>query len=627
MRAKVILLSACLLAGSAFAAQVKDVQFACGKKSCDVTFKFASSKGLPGYFQKYDAKNAKWTVAFAASEFALGEGEFEIDAASALLRGVKVFKESGKQGELLKFEWSVGGSVNSDQNPVKLAGADFKISFGAEKAKAWKLSAVAAAKAKADKQAALAAEKEAKKLAAEEKKAALLAEKEAKLQAAKDKKAADLEAKKLAAEEKKAALAAEKEAKKLAAEEKKAALQAEKERLAAEKQKAIDERNAVVSGKKAKEEAAEPKKDENFVSALIENVKEMTAVTGLGLDQFELKLNKPITGDIVSYDERTSAVTVAAVGPAKSPVFTVNSDCFVKSLTWKQDGLKIALKKGVVPKVLVRDGALILQSREATPTNGFSYWKALPTGVSQTRRWRNQADEIPASLDAFAARYEADSKKLVSASQAFYLTPVARELFVVDEEIDLFSEASENSTIIDRLSFGDKLESIQIMGVFHKVQHGSRVGYVHKRSVSFRDELSAMQTERLKQLAMASGDSLGGAANTRFASLMNEDRVTYSSYGRRDPFIEVKGLVEEGINVDQMELVGIIWEAEDPIAILAESKNPSMSYTLKEGDKVLNGKVLKITRTDVLFLIQEFGVSRRYSMRLPDAAASAGGGK
>jgi len=43
-----------------------------------------------------------------------------------------------------------------------------------------------------------------------------------------------------------------------------------------------------------------------------------------------------------------------------------------------------------------------------------------------------------------------------------------------------------------------------------------------------------------------------------------------------------------------------------------------VSYTIKEGDKIMNGKVLKITQTDVLFLIQEFGVSRRYSMGLPD---------
>jgi hypothetical protein len=97
-----------------------------------------------------------------------------------------------------------------------------------------------------------------------------------------------------------------------------------------------------------------------------------------------------------------------------------------------------------------------------------------------------------------------------------------------------------------------------------------------------------------------------------------EDRVTYSSFGRRDQFVEIKGLVEEGINIDQVELVGIIWEAEEPVAILVESKNPSVSYTIKEGDKIMNGKVLKITQTDVLFLIQEFGVSRRYSMGLPD---------
>ena len=85
-----------------------------------------------------------------------------------------------------------------------------------------------------------------------------------------------------------------------------------------------------------------------------------------------------------------------------------------------------------------------------------------------------------------------------------------------------------------------------------------------------------------------------------------------------DPFVEVKGLVEEGININQVELVGIIWESDVPMAILVDTKNPSISYTLKEDDKILNGKVLKITQTDVLFLIQEFGVSRRYTMGLPD---------
>jgi len=142
------------------------------------------------------------------------------------------------------------------------------------------------------------------------------------------------------------------------------------------------------------------------------------------------------------------------------------------------------------------------------------------------------------------------------------------------------------------------------------------VGFVNKRAVSFRDELSAVQSERLKQISLEKGEKLD-STEIRFETVL-EDRVSYSSFGRRDPFVEIKGLVEDGINIDQVELVGIIFESEVPMAILADTKNPSISYTVKEGDKILNGKVLKITQTDVLFLLQEFGVSRRYSMGLPD---------
>ena len=138
--------------------------------------------------------------------------------------------------------------------------------------------------------------------------------------------------------------------------------------------------------------------------------------------------------------------------------------------------------------------------------------------------------------------------------------------------------------------------------------------------MGFYDELTSVQAERLKQVDLDRGTNLTantGAITSQLDGLY-EDKVTYSSFGRRDPFVEVKGLVEEGININQVELVGIIWESDVPMAILVDTKNPSISYTLKEDDKILNGKVLKITQTDVLFLIQEFGVSRRYTMGLPD---------
>ena len=215
---------------------------------------------------------------------------------------------------------------------------------------------------------------------------------------------------------------------------------------------------------------------------------------------------------------------------------------------------------------------------------------------------------------------EKDSKKIISGSQTFHLRPVLRELIVVADEIEFYAAPNENSQVLQRLVFGDRLVSLDLTGLYRKVQYGNRVGYVNLRSVGFYDELTSVQAERLKQVDLDRGTNLTantGAITSQLDGLY-EDKVTYSSFGRRDPFVEVKGLVEEGININQVELVGIIWESDVPMAILVDTKNPSISYTLKEDDKILNGKVLKITQTDVLFLIQEFGVSRRYTMGLPD---------
>lgn len=600
MNYKIILFSFLFAVSQSFAAQVKDVVFSCSKKSCNLTFRFANAADLPSYFQKYDEKTGKWTVAFAASEFSLGETSFVVDSASTLLKDVRIFKDSGRQGTLLKFEWNAGLALKSDKNPVLLKDANFSVTLPLVKAKSWKLSAIAAANKRE-------AEKAAKLKAAEEKKAALEAEKAAKLKAAEEKKAAEEAAKLKAAEEKKAALEAEKAAKLKAAEEKKAALEAEK---------AAKEKDSVVAeGAGKKDSAKVDTAKSSVVSALIDGVAEMTAVSGFGKNQFELKMLMPLDIEKVSFSEKKHAVIVSMPGPTKSPVFKVNANSFVKSVTWTKDGLQISLLTGIHPTIIVNEGSLLLQTKETKLLNGYVYWKALPTGI-HSKRWVMDREE-PVNIDSFVARYEKDSKRVISAAQAFFLTSVARELIVTAEEIELYETPSEESTVIARLAFGDILESVELMGLYQKVQYGPRTGYVNKRAVAFRDELSAIQTERLKQLAVEKGESLD-SVNARFAALNNDDRVMYSSFGRRDPFVDVKGLVEDGINIDQVELVGIIWESDEPMAILSDVKTPSISYTIKEGDKVLNGKVLKITQTDVLFLIQEFGVSRRYSMGLPD---------
>jgi len=389
------------------------------------------------------------------------------------------------------------------------------------------------------------------------------------------------------------------------AEEKKAAEKAarEQEKLLAEQQKQLDK--AINEGGK--------------ISALLPNLKEMSVLVGSGMEQFRLVADSPIDIRNVSGPDKNNVITVSLAGPQKSPLFRIGSGSLVKSVTWGANGIKIQLKTAVKPVMLVQDGVLVLQVAEnAINKDGLISWCARPDGIF-IRDWMRAVEEKP-DFDVFVKRMEKDSKKIISGSQTFHLRPVLRELIVVADEIEFYAAPNENSQVLQRLVFGDRLVSLDLTGLYRKVQYGNRVGYVNRRSVGFYDELTSVQAERLKQVDLDRGTNLTantGAITSQLDGLY-EDKVTYSSFGRRDPFVEVKGLVEEGININQVELVGIIWESDVPMAILVDTKNPSISYTLKEDDKILNGKVLKITQTDVLFLIQEFGVSRRYTMGLPD---------
>ena len=565
------------------AALIKDVRLDCGAKNCQMVFQFASDKDLPTFFQKYDDASKKLTVGFSESDFALGVGDYDVDQSSPFVRSMKVFKEPYRGMNFLKIEMLVGSSITTDKNAIALEKANFLLKFGAKNGKSWVLSKLfASKKAAAEK----ATREEEKRLAAERK----AAEKQALL----DKKAAEKQAaidRKIAEQERKAAEKAARE---------------EEKRLAAERKAAE---------KAAMQDASAP----SSPSALLPGIKEMTVLIGSGMEQFRLVTETPLSIDKVSNVSGTFVITVSINGPKKSPVFKVGAGSLVKSVAWDAYGLNLQLSVGAKPVILVQEGALILQTSEnAVRRDGFVFWGARPDGI-YVRDWMKSAERAPEFSD-FVKAYENESKKVVSSTQTFHLRPVLRELIVVADETEFYAAPSEKSQVMQRVVFGDRLVNMDLNGLYRKVQIGNKIGYVNRRAVSFSDELSAVQIERLKKVDQERGEKLTQGMKPAGSALdeLYEDRVTYSSFGRRDPFVEIKGLVEEGINIDQVELVGIIWEAEEPVAILVETKNPSVSYTLKEGDKIMNGKVLKITQTDVLFLIQEFGVSRRYSMGLPD---------
>ena len=565
MRKLLLLLS--LLSAWAFSAEIKNVDYSCGSKDCSLKFQFASAKNLPNFFQKYDAGKHQLTIGFSDTKLVSGDASYVVDAKSKGLRSVRIFTDASFKVPLLNFEFDVGPDIHNDKNPVSLSkGKYFVISFPKTKSASWSLKKAVAENAKAS---------------------------EVKSVAAKKAKSDSLKAAKLKAE-------AEKKAK---SDSIAAAKKAKADSIAAAKQARLDS---------IREEKEQSKK--KVVSALIEGIQEMTGIQSHGIEQFRIDTDSDIELSMVQNREKSSIIHVNVPGPKKTPMFNVSTSNIVKSVTWMSSGLRIQLQKNVQPLILVYKGSLILQISHMAKAPGFVCYMAKPSGV-YVRKWTNPS-AVAESFADFSKNMDQDKKKLVTVSQSFGLRPVARNLIVVAEATPFLTKPSENAQELETLEFGVRLEDIELDGLYHKVRLGSKIGYVNRRAVSFPDELSAVQSERLKQIALEKGGTLD--SNAVHFDRPIEERISYSSFGRRDPFIEIKGLMEEGINIDQVELVGIIWESEVPIAILAETKNPSVSYAVKEGDRILNGKVLKITQTDVLFLLQEFGVSRRYSMSLPD---------
>ena len=490
---------------------------------------------------------------------------------------------------------------------VKKAKADSAIKAKALAAESKKRSAdslAAVKKAKADSAI------KAKALAAESKKRSadsLAAVKKAKADSAIKAKALAAEAKKRSAD----SLAALKKAKADSAIKAKALATEAKKRSA----------DSLAAVKKAQADSVRELKEQankKVVSALLEGIRSMTGIQGNGFEQFRIETDSTIELSSVKGPDKSSVLYVSVAGPKKTPLFNVSAGNIVKSVTWMSSGLRIQLYPNVHPTILVYKGSLILQVSRTVASNGFVCYMAKPEGV-YVRKWTSPTRNME-SFEEFSKGMDAEKKKIVSVAQSFGLRRVSRNLIVVSESTPLLASPSEKAEELESLDFGTHLEDMELNGLYYKVRLGSKVGYVNRRAVSFPDELSAVQSERLKQLALEQGGTLD--TNAVHFDHPIEERVSYSSFGRRDPFIEVKGLMEDGINIDQVELVGIIWESEVPLAILADSKNPEISYTVKEGDRILNGKVLKITQTDVLFLLQEFGVSRRYSMSLPDLYGS-----
>jgi len=299
--------------------------------------------------------------------------------------------------------------------------------------------------------------------------------------------------------------------------------------------------------------------------------------------------------------------------PAHSSVFRTANCSFAKGLAWSEGKLTVYLNQGKKPVVMIMKNRVLLQ-HQTTPGK-LESWLALPTEVKKMNYFLPSYEIFASDPADFASRLSRRTDVNIPLSQAIQVKRSDASYVVAEDIVSLFPGPTE-SRPLEALEFGDRLKVLAKQPPFYKVRFHNTEGYVYQRDVIQEAELTTSQKDKLRRLRK---ESPGGVDSIAAKFGWKEgDKISYSSFGFRDPFVEVKSTSGDGINIDNLTLAGIIYENERPMALLSDNKIMGQSYTLYEGDTVKNGKILKISKNSVMFLLQEYGVSRRYTVSLPD---------
>lgn len=258
----------------------------------------------------------------------------------------------------------------------------------------------------------------------------------------------------------------------------------------------------------------------------------------------------------------------------------------------------------------------------------------------------------------------AENKPVVSATpkpdeQVINLTPPYKPpLIVLKDSVNLRADASGAAAIVVKLPIGEKITLIEKKGVWCSVKFGEITGWVHEKNVVDSTKMTSEQQRSIaavkEQLAKVQAnpeipvvneipkvienavvaaittektiEDVNPLTNPEMTEQQNDsslvdtirNHVRYIRSGR-DPFMPL--LVDsaddsEGANVEQLRLVGVLIDNEEQIALLEDLKNNRKPFALRENDQVNRGKVLKIYKDKVVFLLTEFGISRSYTIRL-----------
>ena len=125
----------------------------------------------------------------------------------------------------------------------------------------------------------------------------------------------------------------------------------------------------------------------------------------------------------------------------------------------------------------------------------------------------------------------------------------------------------------------------------------------------------------LSGLALASATGLyaqDGAAQvdslTNPSHVLEREVFDYPSDGRRDPFRELNPTTDLGPRFDDLDLAGVLYSPTvGSVAVLVD-RLTLKRYRVWEGERVGGARLLRVSPTEVDFLVTVFGISRRETL-------------
>lgn len=102
--------------------------------------------------------------------------------------------------------------------------------------------------------------------------------------------------------------------------------------------------------------------------------------------------------------------------------------------------------------------------------------------------------------------------------------------------------------------------------------------------------------------------------------LIRRERYFYSSFARRDPFGSlIKGsfaasMTGDLLDIGELNLVGVVWGEDDKFAMVQDQRKHV--HVLRQGDRVVNGKVIRLTRDSLTVQHYFFGETANVTIQL-----------